>query len=40
VEEAVLRKVGIGRALRVVVATPDDLANLSIAKAVAGAVSH
>jgi voltage-gated potassium channel Kch len=39
VEEAVLRKVGIGRALRVVVATPDDLANLSIAKAVAGAVS-
>jgi len=38
-EDAVLRKVGVGRARRVVVATPDDLANLSIAKAIARTVS-
>ena len=38
-EGAVLQKVGVGRARRVVVTTPDDLANLSIAKAIASAVS-
>jgi TrkA-N domain len=38
-ENAVLRKSGVRRARRVVVATPDDLANLSIAKAIARAVS-
>jgi voltage-gated potassium channel Kch len=39
-EDAVLRKVGVDRACRVVMATPDDLANLSIAKAVAKSVSN
>ncbi|HET6982079.1 MAG TPA: NAD-binding protein [Myxococcaceae bacterium] len=38
-EDAVLRKVGADRASRVIIATPDDLANLSIAKAVARSVS-
>lgn len=38
-EDAVLRKVGVDRASRVIIATADDLANLSIAKAVAKSVS-
>jgi hypothetical protein len=39
-EEAILRRAGVDRAKRTIVATPDDLANLSIAKAISTVVSR